>query len=226
MRSNVLPVVKQLKPTVSDFSVSHYSSIYIFLKFTVQFFMFVQSFGPAPVTGIKLKSYPDRRWKMCHIKGTSLLANVLAGVEAKKDECDEAILVDPHLDNMVLEGSNTNVFAVFNNEIYTYPISPESGDRILHGCTRLVILDLAKQLGIKTNETHFSLAKLKEEASEVFISSTTKEVCPVSLVDDVEKPTPGPITLRLLLAFIEKVEKECPSYKPHPKRQMHPFLSA
>jgi len=185
--------------------------------------MFVQSFTPAPVAGIKLKSYVDKRWRMCHVKGCSLMANVVAGFEAIQDGCDEAVLYDPERDNMVLEGSNTNVFAVFNNELYTYPIE-NNGDRILHGCTRLVILDLAKQLGIPVHETSFNLSKLKNEASEVFISSTTKEVCPVSTVDDAAKACPGPVTLRLLKAFIEKVEAECPSYKPHPKRKLHPSL--
>lgn len=158
-----------------------------------------------------------------HFPGCSLIANVVVGNTAKQNSTDEALLYDPDT-KIVHEGSNTNVFAIFKGELWTYPIQ-DAGDRILHGITRLVILDLAKKLGIPVQEKTFTLQQVLHEADEVFISSTTKEVCPVASIDDIPcKSCPGPISLALAKAFVERVEEECPAYKPHPKRSMHPAL--
>ena len=44
--------------------------------------------------GIAVSTYPDLRWKRCHIKSLNLLPNVLARLDAASKGCDEAILVE------------------------------------------------------------------------------------------------------------------------------------
>lgn len=135
--------------------------------------------------GVQAIVLPDARWQGCAIKTVNLLANVLARQKAWASQCQEAILV---ADDLVLEGAASNIFVLFQNKLYTAPKSAN----ILSGITRDFVLKLASQCDIAIQETAPSLAMLKA-AQEVWVSSSTREVLPVTTIDGqpVAEGVPG-----------------------------------
>ncbi len=118
----------------------------------------------------------DIRWSQCDTKATSLLANIMFAQEAKNLGVEEVILVR---DDIVTECSSSNLFLVKNNCIYTHPIGPY----ILPGITREIIIDCAKYCNIEVKEVAFNKDSLMD-ADEVWISSSTREIVPITLIDD------------------------------------------
>ncbi len=118
----------------------------------------------------------DIRWQHCDIKSVALLGNILLRNEAEQRGHDEAIL---HRDETITEGSSTNVFMVKHREIYT----PRQNNFILGGITRDVIIELAEHTGLKVHQQDISIKNLLN-ADEVWISSSTREISPVTRIDD------------------------------------------
>ncbi|EAD8123008.1 D-amino-acid transaminase, partial [Listeria monocytogenes] len=81
---------------------------------------------------------------------------------------------------------------------------------ILNGITRQVIIDVAKKNGIPVKEADFTLTDLRE-ADEVFISSTTIEITPITHIDGVQVADGkrGPITAQLHQYFVEEITRAC-----------------
>ncbi|SFS59581.1 D-amino-acid transaminase [Marininema halotolerans] len=142
----------------------------------------------------------DIRWLRCDIKSLNLLGAVLAKQEAVDAGCHEAIL---HRNGTVTEGSSTNVAIIKEGTLYTHP----ADNLILHGITRQIILECANDLCIPVREETFTVEQLFA-ADEVFISSTTMEIAPVTSIDQktIGSGTPGPLTHRLQQAFEEKIK--------------------
>jgi len=115
----------------------------------------------------------------------------------------EAVLVDS--EDRVVEGATSNLFARIDGELRTPPA--EAG--ILLGITRQVVLELARALGIACREAPIAVADL-ERADEVFITSSIRELVPVVRVEAsvVGSGAPGPVALRLLAAYRERVRRE------------------
>jgi len=118
----------------------------------------------------------DIRWSQCDTKTTSLLANILFAQEAKNHSVEEVILVR---DGIVTECSSSNLFLVKNNCIYTHPIGPF----ILPGITREKIIGCAKYCDIEVKEAPFNKDSLLD-ADEVWISSSTREIVPITRIND------------------------------------------
>ncbi|MGA8941716.1 MAG: D-amino-acid transaminase [Thermoactinomyces sp.] len=149
--------------------------------------------------GIRAKTAPDVRWLLCDIKSLNLLGAVLAKQDAYDHGCQEAILIR---DGIVTEGSSTNIFIVRNETLQTHP-----ADRlILHGITRKVTLQLAGELQIPVKEKGFDRNTLLS-ADEVFLTSTTMEICPIIQIDGqpVGDGKPGKITRLLQEAFAKSI---------------------
>jgi len=143
------------------------------------------------VAGVDVITCVDNRWLNCHIKSTSLLANVLLRQEAIEQGAVEAILLR---DGYVTEGAASNVFIVKNNVIVT----PSKGATLLPGITRDLILELAQNNGCECVERQIKEAELMT-ADEVWLSSSTKEIVPVSNINakPVGQGQPGPMWKRL-----------------------------
>jgi len=62
----------------------------------------------------------------------------------------------------------------------------------------------------------FSLDFLKS-ADEVFLTSTTKEIMPVRTIDNTDFSCPGPLTVRMMKFYIQKVESAIGGGYEHPK---------
>lgn len=139
------------------------------------------------ITGIKAVSMIDNRWELCNVKAITLLANILHRQQAIDQGCAEAILVK---DGYVTEGAASNVFAVIDGILVT----PPKGAEILPGITRDVILGIAQKNNIPCAEEIISLDALKT-ASEIWITSSTREIVPVVEFDSepVGDGKPGPV---------------------------------
>ncbi|MCK5871992.1 MAG: aminotransferase class IV [Methylococcales bacterium] len=125
--------------------------------------------------GVKGLTLEDNRWKLCHVKSTALLANVLLKQQAFEKDHSEAILIR---DDYVTEGAVSNLFAVINGILTTPPLS----NAILPGITREVILKLANENNITTAEKMISVTALKN-AEEIWLVSSTREMLAVVELD-------------------------------------------
>jgi len=124
------------------------------------------------------------------------LNHVLAVREARAAGAHEALLTDER--GFVTEGSSSNVFCVRGGRLATPPLAAG----ILAGVTRGFVLRIARDLGVATDEIALAPADL-EAADEVFITSTGREIVPVSRLGDrpIGGGRPGPVTRRLHAEF-------------------------
>jgi D-alanine transaminase len=138
---------------------------------------------------------PDVRWARCDIKSISLVANVLARQRAIDAGVREAIFVR---NGVVMEGTASNLFAVFGGEVYTHPKT----NYLLPGVTRDVVLSLCAEQDVIVHTVPI-LEQDIHNAQEIFVTSTTMEVMPVVELDHrpVADGAPGPVTLKLRQAF-------------------------
>jgi D-alanine transaminase len=145
---------------------------------------------PPPETrerGVAVVTREDYRWHRCDIKSVSLLANVLLRQEAEDAGAAETVLVR---DGNVTEASASNVYVVKRGVI----ASPPKDNLILPGITYDLVLELARAARLPVEVRPVTLAELRA-ADEVWLSSSTREVQPVTRVDDepvgTGKPGPG-----------------------------------
>ena len=137
--------------------------------------------------GINCITVDDIRWQRCDIKAIALLANCLMKQQAQEAGAQEALLLR---DGQLTEGAASNAYIVINGEIITAP----SGPQILSGITRDLVLALADEAGVKIQQRFASVDELRA-ADEIWISSSTKELVPVTMLDGkpVGNGQPGPI---------------------------------
>lgn len=163
--------------------------------------------GPA-----RLALQPHGRYTaspLAGVKVTSWLQNVWMLDQSLHRKFDEVILLNER--NEVAECTAANIFCERNNEVVTPPLS--SG--CLPGVTRTALLELGGTMGLAVRETSLSVQDLYS-ADEVFISSTTREVQPVSQIEDRQiARVNGPITQRLAKAFSDYVRQSLLKTDPH-----------
>jgi branched-chain amino acid aminotransferase len=130
------------------------------------------------------------------IKSCNLINNILAMQEAQDKGALEPLMLNH--DGDLAEGAGSNVFLVKDGGLLTPPL--DAG--ILPGVTRALVLEQARELGLRAREETLRAGDLLG-ADEVFITSTLKELMPVRAVDDtlVGGGAPGPVTLKLLQAY-------------------------
>jgi len=126
------------------------------------------------------------------LKTTSYAENVLALATAKRVGCSEALFANTA--GRLCEGTGTNVFLVVDGAVLTPPLS--SG--CLAGVTRELVMELADVVERDIDPAGFATA------DEAFLTSSTRDVSPISAVDGVELPAaPGPVTAGLMAAFAD-----------------------
>lgn len=127
---------------------------------------------------------------------------------AKSKGMDEAIMFD--VEGNVAEASSSNVFLVKDGVLKT----PKLG-HILEGITRHSVLELAKDLGIETEEATLTSDDLRN-ADELFLTGTAAEIEPIIEYDgkEISNGKMGEVTTKIKGHFdlakkgkIEKFEK-------------------
>ena len=162
------------------------------------FFIYVESL---PIkekekhTGVKAGLEEDIRWHRCDIKTISLIPNILSKNKATANGLHEIIW---HRNGVITEGTQTNVFCVKENKLFTHPLNTN----ILAGITREVVIELCESLSIPCVEQEINVEELKN-ADEIFLASTTSEIMPVVNVDGktISNGMPGLITKLLQTHF-------------------------
>jgi branched-chain amino acid aminotransferase len=128
-------------------------------------------------------------------KSTSWSMNLVWHEEAHQQGLDEVVLLNERQE--VSECTSANIFAVFGDTAVTPPLS--SG--CLPGITRLLLLEDVKVPGITVAEQTLTLADLRR-ADSIFITSSTRDLLPVSAVDGVPTGQDQRVYRRLLDAFL------------------------
>lgn len=121
------------------------------------------------------------------LKTTSYADNVVALAHAKAHGAMEAVLANTR--GELCEATGSNVFVVTGGVVRTPPL--DSG--CLAGITRELVLEWCRADGIEVVEDALPLEVLNG-ADEVFLTSSIKDVLPVSAVDGRSLPAPGPVT--------------------------------
>ena len=141
--------------------------------------------------GIRAITLDDIRWQWCQIKSIALLGNVLLKDHASQQEAAEAILIR---DGLATEGSASNLFVVKDQTL----ITPPKSHHLLPGITRDLVLELAQANNISCVEQDIP-ASLLNDADEIWLTSSTREIMPVVELDGqvVSEGKPGPLWARL-----------------------------
>jgi branched-chain amino acid aminotransferase len=119
----------------------------------------------------------DSRSTNPEAKSGNYLNNVMAITEAKSLGFSDAIMLNN--ENNITEGSSFNVWLIKNDTVYT----PSATAGLLLGITREKIIEICKE-----NEINLIIKDLTvqdiNEADEAFITSSTREVMPIGLIDE------------------------------------------
>ncbi len=114
------------------------------------------------------------------VKSLSYAANMLAGRCAKERGFDEALLVTPH--GRVLEAPTSSLFWCTGDGVLA---TPPLEDHILASITRAFVMEVTGA------EERVCTEDDLRQATEAFLASTTREVQPVSAIEDIEFEAPG-----------------------------------
>ncbi|MEV0199206.1 aminotransferase class IV [Nonomuraea sp. NPDC050691] len=150
---------------------------------------------PFPVTAnVTVVPWPrNERGALAGVKSTSYGDNAKALAYAKARGGGEAIFGNVAGD--LCEGTGSNIFIVRGGRLLT----PTLASGCLAGVTRALVLEWCGG-----EETDVPLSALYE-AEEAFLTSTTRDIQPIRLVDDTELPiAPGPITAKAMRVFAER----------------------
>jgi len=130
------------------------------------------------------------------IKSNNLMNSALAMQEALRRDAFEGIMRN-YLGELT-ECTTSNLFIVRDGVALTPPL--EAG--LLPGITREFLIEIGPELGVEIRE-----ATLRDEdlygADEAFLTGTTREIVPITTVDDrpIGDGRPGPVTVKLLEGF-------------------------
>jgi 4-amino-4-deoxychorismate lyase len=127
-------------------------------------------------------------WLLPGVKSTSYAVNIAAQTEARRRGADDALFLS--LEGVVLEGPTSNAWFVEDGVLHT----PALDLGILAGVTRDTLVDVAADARITVESGAYELDRLAR-ATEVFTSSSIREVMPVVRLDGaaVADGLPGPV---------------------------------
>ncbi|MBI5753063.1 MAG: D-amino acid aminotransferase [Hydrogenophilales bacterium] len=142
-------------------------------------------------SGVTAITTQDNRWLRCDIKSISLLPNVLLRQQAVEAGTMEALLLR---DGFLTEGAASNIFVVSQGVL----LAPPKNNLMLPGITYDLVLELAAADGIPTRVGPVAEATVRA-ADELWLTSSTREVLPITLLDGqpVGGGQPGPLFKRM-----------------------------
>lgn len=138
-----------------------------------------------------LRNHPDSVNPV--IKANNLLNNALAMQEAYRRGGEEGLMCNYR--GELSECSQANFFMVRDGVVLT----PAAEAGLLEGITRAFMFEVGEEAGIPVQEATLFPNDL-DTADEAFITSTTRELSPVTRIDDkpVGSGRVGPVTQRML----------------------------
>jgi len=157
------------------------------------------SHDPSPDTGkVVVVPWPrNERGATAGLKTTSYAENVVALAYAQERGAVEAVFANT-VGNLC-ECTGSNIFVVVDGEILT----PDLASGPLAGVTRALVVQWCREDGLTVREEPLPMSVL-DEASEVFITSSTKDVMAVHAIDDRALAAPGPATAHVAAIFAHR----------------------
>ena len=142
-------------------------------------------------SGVSAITANDNRWLRCDIKAISLLPNVLLRQMAVDAGATETMLLR---EGFMTEGSASNIFVVREGML----LAPPKNHLMLPGITYDVVLELAAAHAIPHEVREISEFEVRT-AQELLLTSSTKEVLPITQLDGkpVGDGKPGAMFARL-----------------------------
>ena len=128
-------------------------------------------------------------------KTTSYAQNAALLSVAKKQGAHEAIM--PNTKGELCEGTGSNIFVVKDGQVMTPPLS----GGCLGGITRALVI---KWFDVKEVDLPMSVLR---DVDEAFLTSSTRDIQPISNIDDRVLNAPGPIASKMRKEFIEKLSQ-------------------
>jgi branched-chain amino acid aminotransferase len=147
----------------------------------------------------RLAVKPNGRFSQSEFSGAKILSwshNLVWIEEARERGFDEVILLNER--GEVSECTSANVLTAQGGEVYTPPLT--SG--CLPGVTRELLLEAIRVPGIRVSEKTLLPADL-ERADQVFITSSTRDLLPVTYVEGLRIRNQGPVAAELTRALRE-----------------------
>lgn len=144
--------------------------------------------------GIRIITWDYQR-ELPEVKSINYLMGVWLQRKVKEKQAADVLY---HKNGIITEFPRSNVFVVTADQAVITP-----AENILPGITRKKVLELAgRQFRAEARAVH--LDELKN-AAEVFTTSTTKRILPITRVDDqlIGNGKPGPVTTSLNQAFLQ-----------------------
>ncbi len=147
--------------------------------------------------GVVAVTARDNRWLRCDIKSVSLLPNVLLRQAAVDAGAAETVLLR---DGLLTEGAASNIFVIRHGVL----LAPPKSHLMLPGITYDVVLELAAAAGIPSDIRQISEAEVRD-ADELWLTSSTKEILPITTLDEqpVGDGRPGPLYQRIAQCYQE-----------------------
>jgi branched-chain amino acid aminotransferase len=137
----------------------------------------------------------NERGALAGLKTTSYAENVIALAHAHERGASEAVF--ENLRGQLCEGTGSNVFVVVDGEL----ITPTLSSGCLAGITRELVLEWCE-----VSERDLPLDVL-QEADEVFLASTTRDVQGLHRIDERELDAPGPVTAQTAKVFAQRSQE-------------------
>ena len=137
----------------------------------------------------------NERSAIAGLKTTSYAENAIALADAKRRGASEAVLADTQ--GRLSECTGSNVFVVVDGVVHT----PSLDTGCLAGVTRELVLEWGRDTA-DLRESHLPYDVLRS-ADEVFITSSTRDVHPVTRIDDRTLDA-GPVSVALRAVFAER----------------------
>jgi D-alanine transaminase len=167
------------------------------LKPTV--FIMIQPMVEASVAqrteGVYCVSAEDFRWKKAHIKSTSLLGAVMSRQISADAGAAETVMFR---DGMLSEAAASNIWVVKDNTV----MGPVKDNLVLEGIRYGVLERLCADLDLRYALRPIARAEVFG-ADELLVTSATKEVLPITRLDDqpIGNGKPGPVYQALYTAY-------------------------
>lgn len=146
---------------------------------------------PAAGSVVTVPWVRNERSATAGLKTTSYADNVVALARAQEQGALEAVFANTR--GELCEATGSNIFVVTDGVLRTPPL--DSG--CLAGISRELVLEWCRADGLEVSEEALPLQVL-HVADEVFLTSSIKDVLPVSSVDGRALPAPGPLTEKVL----------------------------
>ncbi|MCK8815809.1 aminotransferase class IV [Natroniella sulfidigena] len=150
--------------------------------------------------GYKVMLAPLKRGQstLYQYKTTNYFASLYSKRAALKKGYDEALFVN--LDDLVLEGSMTNLFFIAGDKVVT----PKSDLGLLPGIIRGKVIEIVKELGVELELTEIKLAEL-DRFEAVFATNSLVDLIKVKEIEDISYEDNNRLFAQIKQCFKEQV---------------------